>query len=149
MTRRFFRATLPTIVWNPKEDRALAEFVNGQFTTEDEEVAETLLSLGYPEIGLDDEAPPMIIPAPVKEIGDVPIMPGQMTEQSAAKKIQRDGIMAKEKKPEATDADTSESTSSSGGTSEKSTASKPKKKSAKKKKAPAKKKSKRSIKRRT
>ena len=39
MKRRFYRATLPTIVWDPNENKALAKFVNGTFTTEDEDAA--------------------------------------------------------------------------------------------------------------
>jgi hypothetical protein len=99
MKRRFYRATLPTIVWDPNENKALAKFINGTFTTEDEDVAEILLSKGYPEVGLDQESPPMIIPAPVEDIGDVRIMPAQMTEDSMAKKIKRDGMVVAEEQP--------------------------------------------------
>ena len=62
---RFYRALLPTIVWNPKTDSPLAEFVNGQFTTEDEDVAKVLAGMGYPEVSLDAKYPPEIIPEPV------------------------------------------------------------------------------------
>ncbi len=65
MKRRFYRATLPTIVWNPEKDKPLAEFVDGQYYTEDEEIANKLIAMGYPEVSLDATQPPEIIPAPV------------------------------------------------------------------------------------
>lgn len=61
MKRRFYRATLPTIVWNPKTNKALVEFVNGQVITEDEEVIKVLIGMGYPEVALDAVNPPEII----------------------------------------------------------------------------------------
>jgi len=83
--RKFYRATLPTIVWNPKEGRALAEFVNGQFETEDDEVAETLKDIGYPEVKLDAIDPPILIPDPVPiSQPDVKVMPQGMTEAAMA-----------------------------------------------------------------
>ncbi len=65
MKRRFYRATLPTIVWNPETDKPLAEFVDGQYYTESEEIANKLIAMGYPEVSLDATEPPEIIPAPV------------------------------------------------------------------------------------
>jgi hypothetical protein len=63
--RRFYRATLPTIVWNPKTDSPLAEFINGQFITDDEETIKVLQGIGYPEVALDAKYPPEIIYKPV------------------------------------------------------------------------------------
>lgn len=65
MKRRFYRATLPTIVWNPEKDKPLAEFRDGQYYTEDEEIAKKLIAMGYPEVSLEATQPPEIIPAPV------------------------------------------------------------------------------------
>jgi hypothetical protein len=98
--RRFYRATLASIVWDPDNNKPLAHFVRGQFVTEDERTADILLSKGYPEVGLDDENPPMIIPDPVPaDTPDVKILPPQMTEESMAAKIKREGILEKDKGP--------------------------------------------------
>lgn len=82
--RKFYRATLPTIVWDPVNKKALAEFVNGQFITEDEDVAELLKDRGYPEVKLDVENPPELIPDPVPIVSpDVKILPSGLTEKAA------------------------------------------------------------------
>jgi hypothetical protein len=86
--RKFYRATLPTIVWNPKAGRALAEFVNGQFETEDDEVADTLKGMGYPEVKPDATEPPMLIPDPVPiKQPDVKVMAPNVTEKVAAARM--------------------------------------------------------------
>jgi hypothetical protein len=74
---RFYRSSLSTVVWDPDNDRPLADFTEGHFTTEDPRVAAKLTSLGYMEIPLDStEPPPNII---IREIvptidGDIPVI---------------------------------------------------------------------------
>lgn len=97
--RKFYRATLASIVWNPKTNKPLAEFVNGVFYTRDDEVAEILLSKGYPEVPLDSKRPPMIVADAVPETGDVKIMSPQMTEESMAAKIKRDDKLSEDEDP--------------------------------------------------
>lgn len=60
---RFYKSKLPTIVWNPKTGKKLADFNKGHCITDDLEVAQTLLDKGYPQIPVDAEAPPNIIVA--------------------------------------------------------------------------------------
>lgn len=81
--RRFYRATLPTIVWNPDEDKPLAEFVDGQFFTEDDEVAAKLTAMGYPEVSLDATHPPEII-FPAVPINTPDAKPAKTEEQALA-----------------------------------------------------------------
>lgn len=80
--RRFYRSNLPTIVWDPKHNRALCEFVDGQFYTEDPEVASILTDKGYPEVALDQTTPPDIMfPKGQSLEGNVPIMGKGITEE--------------------------------------------------------------------
>jgi len=93
--RRFYRSNLATIVWDPKNNRALVEFVNGQFYTEDQSVAERLVELGYPEIPLDLKEPPDIFfkKGESLEVGEnVPVLPKGMTEEVAAHKEKQEKI---------------------------------------------------------
>lgn len=86
--RKFYRATLPTIVWNPQAGRAMAEFVNGQFETEDDKVAEYLKGMGYPEVKPDATEPPLLIPDPVPiNQPDVKVMSTNITEKVAAARM--------------------------------------------------------------
>lgn len=81
MKRKFYRGKLPTIVWNPAAGKPLAVFEENQFVTQDDKVAETLLKEGYHEVGLEDQRPPVLPDEPVKEIGNIPIMSGGMSEK--------------------------------------------------------------------
>ncbi len=74
--RRFYRSNLHTIVWDADNDRALADFGKGHFTTSDPKIADKLLSLGYPEIEVDAQQPPdVLIQKPSRKLkGDVPLM---------------------------------------------------------------------------
>ncbi len=86
--RRFYRAMLATIVWNPKTDAPLAEFVNGQFVTDDEAIINVLIGMGYPEVALDAKYPPEIIPQPVPiNTPDVNLRTLPKTEQQDAVKV--------------------------------------------------------------
>lgn len=74
---RFYRSNLSTIVWDRSNDKPLADFSAGYFTTTDPKVAEELINQGYYEIPLDSTEPPLdvIINKPATIIkGDVPIM---------------------------------------------------------------------------
>lgn len=82
MKRRFYRGKLPTIVWDPEAGKPLAEFVRGQFITKSDEVAEKLVSLGYREVALDAQRPPLLPEEPVQDVGDVRIMSGGMSEKA-------------------------------------------------------------------
>jgi hypothetical protein len=88
--RRFYRALLPTVVWNPKTDTPLAEFANGQFITDDDEVSKVLIGMGYPEVALDAKYPPEIIPEPVPiDTPDVNLKTLPKTEQQEAVRAKR------------------------------------------------------------
>ena len=69
--RRFYQSHKEPYVWDPKKNKLLASFVDGQFITQDADVAKTLLGLGYKEVGLRDESPPLMPPPPI-QFGDSP-----------------------------------------------------------------------------
>lgn len=58
---RFYKSNLPAIVWSPFEDKPLADFSEGHFTTDDLKVAKFLLDNGYPQIPVDAKKPPNIL----------------------------------------------------------------------------------------
>lgn len=68
--RKFYKANLPTVVWDPQNDRALAEFIEGQYVTKSERVAARLIELGYPEVELDAEVPPVMPEPAVQPVKD-------------------------------------------------------------------------------
>jgi len=84
---RFYRSNLETIVWDPRASRPLADFSEGHFITEREDVRDRLRELGYPEVALDAEVPPDIMfgKGIILE-GDVKIMPGAVNEAAALNK---------------------------------------------------------------
>lgn len=73
---RFFRSHLSTKVWDKDNNRLLADFSTGTFTTEDPRVAKILQGMGYPQVPLDLESPPdIIVEQPNMAIeGDVPVL---------------------------------------------------------------------------
>ena len=83
--RRFYRAKLPMVVWDPRHDCALCDFVEGHIITDDEYTIKRLLEIGYPEIALDAERPPEIV-EPIQAAGmpDIRPLPAGMTEKGAA-----------------------------------------------------------------
>ena len=81
MKRKFYRGKLSTIVWNPAAGKPLAVFKENQFTTQDNEVAEALLEKGYHEVGLKDMRPPILPEEPIREVGNIPVMSGGMSEK--------------------------------------------------------------------
>ena len=81
MERRFYRGKLATVVWDPAAGKPLAKFVDGQFTTEDERTANILLDQGYVEVGLKDQKPPILPEEPVKDIGNIKVLSGGMSEK--------------------------------------------------------------------
>jgi hypothetical protein len=130
---RFYRSSMPTIVWNPDTDSALADFSEGHFTTDDPVLADRLRSMGYPEIPLDATEPPagVIVRPPVHVIeGDVPLMSGAAGPALMETKMSK--IMKQVPDPTAPAATTEPATTEAP-------AAKPKKKATAKKK-PAKKK---------
>lgn len=89
--RRFYRSNLETIVWDPDNNKPLADFGKGHFTTEDPRVAQRLVELGYPEIPLDAKRPPDILvnkPTHVIE-GDVPVMGQNQAPIAVEKNVER------------------------------------------------------------
>jgi hypothetical protein len=83
---RFYRSNLETIVWDKEKNCALAEFVNGQFVTDDPEVAQVLLDLGYPRIPLDATSPPDIMypkGSILEDNKDVNVLPAALGETAA------------------------------------------------------------------
>lgn len=81
MRRKFYRGKLATIVWDPTAGKPLAEFKGGHFTTEDERTAKILLGKGYIEVALKDEKPPILPEEPVKDIGNIKVLSGGMSEK--------------------------------------------------------------------
>lgn len=57
---RFYKSKLPAVIWNPKRNGPLVEFVNGQFETTDAKLAEKLIDLGYPQVNPQAVEPPNI-----------------------------------------------------------------------------------------
>lgn len=61
---RFFKSGLPGIVWDPKKNKAMANFMisepKGTFITDDPKVAKILREKGYPEIPVNAKEPPAI-----------------------------------------------------------------------------------------
>ena len=101
---RFYRSNLASIVWDPENNAPLAEFIKGQFYTEDSTVANKLIALGYPQVSLDAETPPQILFEKGKslETGEHrPILPAGMTEEVALaqekKKAEQQRLAAKAK----------------------------------------------------
>ncbi|RLC88908.1 MAG: hypothetical protein DRJ03_01315 [Chloroflexi bacterium] len=97
--RKFYRANLPTVVWDAGNDRALAEFVNGQFVTRDQDVAKKLLGLGYVEVDISADAPPPLPDPPIQPAAspDVPLAGAYAKEQAGSAEDDED---EKEVKPE-------------------------------------------------
>jgi len=86
---RFYRSNLASIVWDKEAEKPLVEFVNGQFYTEDETIAEKLIALGYLEVPLDLETPPEVFfkrGRALKEGENAPLMPKNMNEEVALQK---------------------------------------------------------------
>lgn len=78
---RFYRSNLSTIVWDARNNKRLADFGKGYFTTEDKAVATILRDKGYIEIPLNMTEPPVMTvnqPAPILNTrnGSVPVMKG-------------------------------------------------------------------------
>jgi len=58
---RFYKSNLAKVVWDPDNNRALADFEGGSFTTDDIRVAKILLDKGYPQIPVDATEPPDVL----------------------------------------------------------------------------------------
>ena len=67
--------------------------------TQDAKVAEALLKEGYHEVGLKDERPPVLPDEPIKEIGNVKVLSGGMSE-----KVELANIEAEREETTGTDA---------------------------------------------
>lgn len=88
---RFYRSNLASVVWDPDKDKALCEFIKGQYYTEDPVVADKLRNLGYPEVPLDANTPPDILYAKGKSLADgehAQALPPGLTEEAALQKEQ-------------------------------------------------------------
>lgn len=91
---RFYRSNLSTKVWDKENNRLLADFTEGTFTTGDARVARKLQELGYVQIALDATQPPDVVvqqPAMVID-GDVPmlgprVMEGAKVEEAITSKM--------------------------------------------------------------
>jgi len=93
----FYRADLETIVWDDNRDKRV-RFVGGRFTTDDPHLIKKLDQLGYPRVSLDAESPPPIPNRPVKEVGDVKILPKGANEETELYKIKREAKLKGDKK---------------------------------------------------
>jgi len=101
---RFYRSNLATIVWNPEKNKALCEFVDGQYYTEDAQVAQKLADLGYPQIPLDLDEPPDVFFQKGKSLEEgenIPIMSRGVTEdvllEQEQKRAEQERLIAKSK----------------------------------------------------
>lgn len=97
---RFYRSHLPTIVWDARggQNKAMADFSKGYFTTKEEEVADILRSKGYLEIPLNMTEPPAVIinqPSPQLLSKHVPLMPGAGNISGEAAEIAANRMMEK------------------------------------------------------
>lgn len=89
--KKFYRSNLSTIVWDKDKQKPMADFSEGYFITEDENVIKVLKGLGYPEVPLDSTEPPqgIIINQPSRMIdGDVPLMSPAMNEKLMERKME-------------------------------------------------------------
>lgn len=86
--RRFYRANLPSVVWDAKKGKALAEFVKGEFITSDERTASILIEKGYPEVDMDALDPPDFEVQRGKSLDgvDIKVMPPKYGEEAALNK---------------------------------------------------------------
>jgi len=85
MKFRFYKGKLPAVVWDPEKGRPLAEFVDGQFFTNDTKVASILKRKGYIQVDLDATEPPELPPDPIQPPGtpNIPVLAPGVTEASA------------------------------------------------------------------
>lgn len=90
---RFFRSHLPTVVWDGQNNCVLADFSQGHFTTDDIEVAKTLLDKGYVQIPLDaTEPPPVLVRIPGKSLANTNETKGRLTDAQIGKPNLDDGV---------------------------------------------------------
>jgi len=83
--RRFYRAKLPMVVWDPRNNCSLCDFSEGHIITDDEYTIGKLLEIGYPEISLDAVRPPEIVePIQPAVMPDIRPLPAGLTEKGAA-----------------------------------------------------------------
>lgn len=90
---RFYRSNLATVVWDPERNRPLAEFVDGQFYTEDARTIAKLRELGYPQVSLDATEPPDILFEKGKSLQEgenVKLMGKGVTEESELHRVQHE-----------------------------------------------------------
>ena len=82
---RFYKGTLPAVVWDPEKGRPMAEFVNGQFYTDDVRVASILKRKGYIQVDLEATEPPPLPPDPIQPPNgpNIPVLGPGITEDSA------------------------------------------------------------------
>jgi hypothetical protein len=96
--RRFYKANLPAVIWDPKADTSMAEFIDGEFITTSSEVADILIKKGYPEVAIDAVDPPDFeVPRGDALRDDVPVMPPKYDEGAALNKQRSQAALAKTK----------------------------------------------------
>lgn len=89
----FFRSDLETIVWDEDREKRIRFNRNNQFVTNDRHLIKKLDRLGYPRVPLDAEVPPPIPDRPVKDVGDIKILPKGATEDTELQRIKRESIL--------------------------------------------------------
>jgi hypothetical protein len=95
---RFYRSNLETIVWDPEHDKPLAQFVQGEFITDDPRVAERLLELGYPRVSLEAVNPPDVLFEKGHSLdGDVRVLPDGVGEIAALNREKVKAAIEKQK----------------------------------------------------
>lgn len=67
---RFYKSGLPKVVWSKNENKPLAVFEGGTFTTDNINVARILLDKGYYQISPDAKEPPnVLVTIPGRSLG--------------------------------------------------------------------------------
>jgi len=82
--RKFYRGLLPSIVWDPENNRPLADFSSGTFVTKSKKVADALLEKGYLEVSLNQEQPPVLPDPPLQDDSQPNARPIHGSEAAAA-----------------------------------------------------------------
>lgn len=101
MTRRFYNPPnlgLGRVVWDPKGQRTLVEFIDNQCYVDKDSVAEKLLELGYLEVPMDSEAPPYVPDPPVVDV-NVKVLPKGANEEWELAKQKREALLAQKVPP--------------------------------------------------
>jgi len=94
---RFYRASLPKLVWDAEEQKTIARFDSGTIITDDPALIKKLRKIGYPEVDLDAKKPPPI-KTEIVETKDIPVLPPNVTEEQVAARLKAKARVEAKKK---------------------------------------------------